>query len=244
MTIHFRTFLRGSLAAFGLAAFTAGPGAHAATVTTIFNTGVLTNNPITGAPATFNAPGTVDTHYTVATLGTTAPTAPPATGFDAAFVLNSATFPGTVYPNSGTAQNISVNATGAGTPNTYYDYRTTFDLTGFSTVGASLQGLAFGDNRVAAIFLNGVNTGFVATGDFASSPFTLTSNFVSTINTLDFIVLNFNAGTPEYTAFNGDTLRLNANPLPPPVPEPGSVALLIGIGASGAGFLVRRKRRK
>jgi hypothetical protein len=29
---------------------------------------------------------------------------------------------------------------------------------------------------------------------------------------------------------------------PPPVPEPGSVALLIGMGLSGAGFLARRRR--
>ena len=241
MTTSFRTIVRGSLVVFGLAALAA-QGANAATVTTIFSTGVLTNDPTTGNPATFSAVGAADAHYTVANIGqgTTPTTAPLAS----AFLLDPNGPPSIYgYPTGGTARNISPAANGIGTGNVNYDYRTTFDLTGFSTAGATLQGLTFADNQVAAIFLNGVNIGFTGPNSNALTQFTVNSGFAGGLNTLDFIVHN-NAdgqGNPEFTAFRADNLRLNANALPA-VPEPGSVAMLVGLGVTGAGFLARRKR--
>ena len=46
--------------------------------------------------------------------------------------------------------------------------------------------------------------------------------------------------TPNSTNFGSFSFRVQTNA----VPEPGSVALLVGMGVSGAGFLVRRRRSK
>ena len=53
-----------------------------------------------------------------------------------------------------------------------------------------------------------------------------------------FSAQSFNNGTGQ-AAFNTTSVAG-----PSAVPEPGSVALLIGIGVTGAGFLIRRKRSK
>ena len=241
MTMNLRFITRIGFTAAGLAALALAQTANAATVTTVFSTGVLTNDPTTGNAATFSAVGAADAHYTVANIG--AGTTPVTTGFASAFVLNPTTAPSIYgYPTGGTARNISPAANGIGTGNTNYDYHTTFDLTGFSTAGAMLQGMTFADNQVAAIYLNGVNVGFTGPNSNALTPFTLSSGFASGLNTLDFIVHN-NAdgqGNPEFTAFRADGLNLTANPAA--VPEPGSVAMLVGLGVTGAGFLARRKR--
>ena len=50
----------------------------------------------------------------------------------------------------------------------------------------------------------------------------------------------------EYTN-GGETAGLDnvalRSPAPPPVPEPGSIAVLVGFGVSGIGFLARRRRK-
>ncbi len=253
MTISFRTIVRGSLAVFGMAAL-AGQSANAATVSTIFDTGVVANNPITGQPTGTLPGGSIDPHYTLATSGATATIA---TGpFGAA-----TTYPVNAFPTNGpyatpTGGSNYIGPAGAGTPgagnlgggtaaqNTFFDFRTTFSLAGFDPTSATLTGKVAGDNAVTAIFLNGVLVnGFIGPtpAQLQAQAFTINSNF-ATVNTLDFIVFNSAGTTGNLLALDVDTLILSANPTSVAVPEPGSVAMLIGMGVTGAGFLSRRKR--
>ena len=78
-------------------------------------------------------------------------------------------------------------------PTGTYIYRNTFDLTGFNPSTAAITGEWTTDNNGLDILLNGISLGFTTSFTaFASgfSPFTITSNFNSNINTLDFVVNN------------------------------------------------------
>ena len=255
MTLSFRNAMRGSLAAAGLFALAVGQNANAAVVPTIFDTGAATNNPTTGAEATFTANDAIDAHYTLFSSLTAPTTAPIRTNAASAFVLNPASFPSTAYAPYTDAKYISPSNTaaqGAGNPLTYYDYSTTFDLTGYLPTTATLTGKFNDDNYMYAIFLNGArittigggaipgNQNPATGGDLNTSiSFTLTSGFAAGVNSLDFVV--FNDG---FTGVNPNALAIgNARLTATAVPEPGSVAMLVGIGMSGAGFLIRRKRR-
>ena len=80
-------------------------------------------------------------------------------------------------------------------PDTYYTYRTTFDLSGFNPTTASLTGQWAADNEGSNILLNGLSTGKTG-GTFNSwSPFTISSGFKDGMNTLDFIVANGGGST-------------------------------------------------
>ena len=151
--------------------------AQAQTITTLFNTGVV-------SPGVLAAGGTTDLHYALVSA--------PAGAVATAFV--STTLPGPYQangPNSqwiGPAPDLSQGFP-TGAP---YDYRTVFDLTGRDPSTAAISGL-FASDDDSEIFLNGVDTG-VGLGNFTSSLtlFTLPTgvNFVSGINTLDFVVNN------------------------------------------------------
>ena len=72
-----------------------------------------------------------------------------------------------------------------------YTYRTTFDLTGVDPAKFQLIGGWASDNVGLDIVLNGTSTGLQNTAQFPSlTAFTLTTGFVSGVNTLDFIVNN------------------------------------------------------
>lgn len=72
-----------------------------------------------------------------------------------------------------------------------YTYRTTFDLTGVDLAKFQLIGGWASDNVGLDIVLNGTSTGLQNTAQFASlTAFTLTTGFVSGVNTLDFTVNN------------------------------------------------------
>ncbi len=251
MTISFRTIVRGSLAVFGMAAL-AGQNANAATVTTIFDTGVVANN-ASGQPTGTLAAGVADPHYMLGISGATISQATSFTPGSASAYGNQT--PGVYAPPTGGSGYIGPTASGTGTQgggfaaqNTYFDFRTTFSLAGFSTNGASLTGKVAGDNNVVAIYLNNVRVdGFLGPtpGNFQAQGFNIASNF-ATANTLDFIVFNSSdSGFPNsfnLLALDVDSLVLSATPNPVNVPEPGSVAMLVGMGVTGAGFLSRRKR--
>lgn len=258
MTISFRTIVRGGLAVLGMAAL-AGQSANAATVSTVFSTGVVANNPITGQPTGTLPGGSIDPHYLLANTGTA--TASISTGLFGAATA----YPVNMFPTSGpysppTGGSNYIGPAGAGTPgngplgggaapqNLFYDFRTTFSLAGFDPTSAILTGRASGDNRITAVYLNGIlvnGLSNAAPADFQPATFNFASGF-ATANTLDFIVFNSaNNGNPasnNLLALDVDTLLLTANALPTAVPEPGSVAMLIGMGVTGAGFLSRRKR--
>ena len=112
-----------------------------------------------------------------------------------------------------------------------YDYRTTFDLTGFNAGAAALNGQWLADDAGVDILINGVSTGQTVAGFDAFQNFSVASGFIDGINTIDFLVRNESGPTG---------LRVEGA-LTADVPEPMSMAIL-GVGLAGAGLVRRFKR--
>ncbi len=94
-----------------------------------------------------------------------------------------------------------------------YAYHTTFDLTGYDPATAVLLGAWATDNLGTDIKLNGVSTGLQNGSQFGSlTPFTLTTGFVTGVNTLEFHLNNADLVT-GYTGLRVDNLRVGALPL-------------------------------
>lgn len=111
-----------------------------------------------------------------------------------------------------------------------YDYRISFDLTGFNFMTASITGQWSTDDAGTGVRLNGISTGATGGNFLAWTPLTISSGFNAGINTLDFLVLN--DGGPTGLRVEG---AVSANS----VPEPASL-LLIGVGLVGFGIFRRR----
>ena len=75
-----------------------------------------------------------------------------------------------------------------------YDYQTTFDLTGFDPTTASIVGQIGADNTVTHVLLNGQAVGYTPTNvgnNFSSlNALSISSGFISGVNTLEFLVHN------------------------------------------------------
>jgi hypothetical protein len=191
--------------------------AQAATISTLFNTGVNSAGTVT--------PGS-DIHYSLA--GSTTGSTPTAIAIG--------TFPPSTYnsfPNGAGDDNKSAWIG----PNTSafldkvgtYTYSTQFSLSGLDASTASIQGKWNTDNSGLKLILNGVdvaatNPGFDRGG---FSTFSLSSGFNSGINTLAFVVNNADRGdgadTPtalrvEYTSTSAQAIASE------PVPEPSDLA--------------------
>jgi hypothetical protein len=112
-----------------------------------------------------------------------------------------------------------------------YDYRTTFNLTGFNLSSVVITGQWATDDSGLNILLNGVSTGITSSNGYTAwKSFTISSGFVAGVNTLDF-QLN-NGGGPT-------GLRVEMTGTGNEVPEPSSILLL----ASGIAGLATRIRR-
>lgn len=207
---------------------------QAATITTLFNTGVnATGNPLPdgtiGDPhyTLTSVPAGSSTNIIVSTLAGGYPI-PPWIGDN-----NLSAWISPHNPNSGNSNE--------GPPGSY-TYRTTFDLTGFIPNTAKISGEWSTDNDGLFILLNGVNTGIPGTSDTQFSQgfvsFSINSGFVSGINTLDFIVNNSGFGGPTglRTQLTG-----TAEPVPPEFPEPSSLLGLAAITILGVGTISKRK---
>ncbi len=123
-----------------------------------------------------------------------------------------------------------------------YTFRTTFDLTGFQPSTAVIVGQWSSDNS-AQIWLNGVFTGVELNFErpfLSMHNFTLTGGFQPGVNTLDFIVNNWDC--PGCNQSNPVGLRvLILEATAEPIPEPATFALL-GVGLIALGILARRLR--
>lgn len=175
-----------TLACVALAgALAASTAAGAATITTLYNTGV--NNSGVSLPG---GTGNNDPHYTadsgLAQIGTKASGLIPVPPW---------------LPDSSTSAWI-----GLPTPlnqllaadSQIVDFRTTFDLTGFDPLSAAISGILgwATDDFGRDIKINGVSTSQTTLALCSGSsfcgftPFSITSGFIAGINTLDFIVQN------------------------------------------------------
>ena len=135
------------------------------------------------------APGSFDPHYQ---LTLSAQSAPPPPAIPATVILNhpawlandgSSTWLGPINPGANNA---------AAGP---YNFRTTFDLTGYSTAGAGLLLNFTADNQLTNVLLIGTARGIYFAGFNAfSGNFSLTNGFVAGTNTLDFLTVNDGPG--------------------------------------------------
>ena len=128
-----------------------------------------------------------------------------------------------------------------------YDYRTTFDLTGFNPATASISGQWSTDDTGIDILLNGVSTGQTTPGSsFASwTALNITSGFISGVNTLDFLVSNLAADCCGYpSGYNPAGLRVELTgtaDLATPLPATWTM-MLAGLAVFGFAAFRRKKQ--
>lgn len=135
------------------------------------------------------APGAADRHYqlTLSAQGTPPPPAIASTVMqnNPAWLANDANSLWIGPINSGSA-NVAAGP---------YNFRTTFDLTGYSLAGANLLMNFSVDNDLTNVLLNGTARGFVFAGfNGFSGNFTVTNGFVTGTNTLEFLTVNAGTG--------------------------------------------------
>jgi hypothetical protein len=207
------------LAAFAICTL----GARAATITTLFNTGL--NVPGT---ATLVGTGVPDPHYTLISSPSGA----------TAVTVNDPGYPiGTWFPNSVTSRWIGPAGNSIDVGGTYI-YRTSFFLPANaipSTV--NISGLWGVDDVMKDLLVNGNSTAPVTPFYTPLTPFTVPTGFFipGGINNLDFVVLNANIGA------NPTGLRIEGIKGTYQIPEPSTVYLTVVALGMSAG-LFRRLR--
>ena len=176
---------------------------------TLFSTGV------DGFGSPLAPGGAFDGHYTVTSDNQAAPIS--ATTFNCCYFADG---PGSDW--------ISINA-GGSDGSVLYDFRTTFAIfAGFDPSTAIITGQFAADNHLARTLINGVVVPGATSDTFSGfTPFSITSGFVSGVNTLDFIVRDDGAPSSlRVDSLQGTVSEAAASA----APEPGSL-LLIGTGA-------------
>src|SRR5260370_9580375 len=183
--------------------------AHGSVISTLFNTGVDG----TGTPLSNNA---AEMHYTLVSVpsGTTSlRVATSANGFPIGPWLGDDSLSAWIGPASDGSLDGPVGN---------YDYRTTFDLTGFDPATASIAGQWSMDDTGVDILINGVSISPAWSNFTTSTSFSFNSNFVAGINTLHFLSTNGGGPTGLRVEMSGPAHP----PAPPLVPSPATMVLL------------------
>lgn len=86
-----------------------------------------------------------------------------------------------------------------------YVYRINFDLSKFKSGTAEIWGHWSSDNNGVDILINGKSTGYITPIEayYGMFPFKIDKDFVDGINTIDFVVYNYNAPTGLRVEING-----------------------------------------
>ena len=169
----------------------------------LFNTGVDANGVVL-------ADNSIDPHYALILN--------PDSASPNALVQNSQAFPiagGPWLANNSSSKWIGPRFETAAAAGGNYTYRTTFDLTGLDPGSAVITGGWTSDNNGLDILINGISTGIQNTAGFGSlSSFTISSNFIAGVNTLDFAINN----ADPVAGYTGLRVELSGTAFPPGTP--------------------------
>ena len=222
-----RQVFRSVMAVSALALFGLALPSHAATITTLYNTGVDSSGVVL-------ADGTSpDPHYTLNSVptgsGTTTSVITSSGGFPVGPWIGDSATSAWIGPAGERADSIPLGG--------LYSFRTTFDLSGLNPGTAQISGNWSTDNSGYRILINGnlAPQSLLPTGFTSYTAFVITSGFVAGLNTLDFLVLNDDQSTG-----NPVGLRVEMTGTASPVPLPAAAWLLLS-GLVGFAALGRRR---
>jgi len=208
---------------------------QASLITTLYSTGV------DGTGAVLADGTTSDPHYTLTAVPGGSSATPivrtSAGGFPIGPWISDDLLSAWIRPHNGTANNAS-------DPVGTYTFETTFSLTGLNPSTALISGQWATDNQGVSIVLNGntiVSGSAAAAANFTGwTAFTISSGFVSGVNTLDFTIKNWSGGD-GYGNPTGLRVEMTGTAA---VPEPTTMVagalLLLPFGASTLRMLRRR----
>ena len=201
--------------------------ANAATISSLYNTGVDASHAVLGH-------GMADPHYTIisAPSGSNSVAQTIVTGFPI----------GPWLANNSTSRWIGPanNPSSPNDPAGIYTYTTTFDLTGYVASSALIIGQWATDNSGWDILINNQGTGQSASSFTGWTSFSIDpAKLVNGLNTLTFVVLNLDQATGNPTGLRVEFTTATASAVPLPAP-----LLLFATGLGVVGLYSRRKKRK
>ncbi len=208
--------------------------ANAGLISSLFSTGV-DDNGVPLADRSIGAGAIADPHYSLFSVPAGGTTQIDVYTFNQGHWISGDAKSTWIAPNSTAPGFVQAGLEGN------YDYRTTFNLTGFDPATASITGKWAADNHGFDILINGHSTGNTTETTTSDSftflhDFSISSNFGAAINTLDFLVNNSNGPGPNPTGLRVEILNATADTTAgsTAVPEPSSLVFFSSfLGVAG-----------